>query len=78
MNARNTLPESYYQRVYKNILAPVKRQMQQAEIPTLAVFIHTEATSVNHSIRVVYWTTELALEEPQFGSSHPNILIDNH
>jgi hypothetical protein len=28
MNTRNTLPESYQQRVYNNILATVKRQIQ--------------------------------------------------
>jgi len=50
MNTWNTLPESYQQRVYKNTLAIVKRQIQQAENPTPAVVISVEAARVDNTI----------------------------
>jgi len=43
MNTWNTLPESYQQRVYINTQATVKRQIQQAEIPTPAELISVKA-----------------------------------
>ena len=78
MNTWNTLPESYQQRVYKNTLATVKRQIQQAENPTPAVAIGTEAVCVDNAILHDYLTSEVALEEPEIQSTHPNIPIDNN
>ena len=78
MNTWNTLPESYQQRVYNNTLATVKRQIQQAENPTPAVVISTEAASVDNAILLDYLTSKVALEEPEIGSTFPNILIDNN
>jgi len=43
MNTWNTLPESYQQRVYKNTLATVKREIQRLENPMPAVVISVEA-----------------------------------
>jgi len=78
MNTWNTLPESYQQRVNNNTLATVKRQIQQAENPTPAVVISTEAASVDNAILLDYGTSEVALEEPEIGSTDPNIPIDNN
>jgi len=78
MNTLNTLPESYPQRVYKITLATVKRQIQQAEYPTPAVVISTEAASGGYAILLDYLTSEVALEEPVIGSTYPNITIDNN
>jgi hypothetical protein len=78
MNTWNTLPESYQQRVYKNTLATVKCQIQQAENPTPAAVISTQATHVDNAILVDYLTSEVALEEPEIGSTDPNIPIDNN
>jgi hypothetical protein len=78
MNTWNILPESYQQRVYNNTLATVKRQIQQAENPTPAVVISTEAASVDNAILLDHLTSEVALEEPQIGSTDPNIPIDNN
>jgi len=50
MNTWNTLPESYRQRVYNSTLATVKRQIQQAEIPTPSVIISVEALRVDNAI----------------------------
>jgi hypothetical protein len=78
MNTWNTLPESYHQRVYKNTLATVKRQIQQAENPTPAVVISVEAGRVDNAILLDYLTSEVALEKPEIGSADPNIPIDNN
>jgi hypothetical protein len=78
MNTWNTLPESYQQRVYNNTLATVKRQIQQAENPTPAMVISTEAASIDNDILLDYLTSEVALEEPEIGSTDPNIPIDNN
>jgi len=78
MNTWNTLPESYQQRVYTNTLATVKRQIQQAENPTPAVVISVEAAHVDNAIHLDYLTSEVALEEPEIGSTDPNIPIDNN
>jgi len=76
MNTWNTLPESYQQMVYNNTLATVKRQFQQAENPTPAVVISTEAASVDNAIILEYLTSKVALEEPEIGSTDPNSPID--
>ena len=77
MNTWNTLPESYQQRVYKNTLVIVKCQIQQTENPTSAMVISMEAAHVDNAILVEYLTSEVALEEPEFGSTDTNIQIDN-
>jgi len=78
MNTWNTLPESYQQRVYNNTLATVKRQIQQAENPTPAVVISVEAARVDNDILPDYLASEVALEEPEIGTTDPNIPIDNN
>jgi len=78
MNTWNTLPESYQQRVYKNTLATVKHQLQQAENPMPALVISVEAARVDNAILLDYLTSEVALEEPEIGSTNPNIPIDNN
>jgi len=76
MTTWNTLPESYQQRVYNNTLATVKRQSQQAENPTPAVVISVEAARVDNAILLDSLASEVALEEPDIGSTDPNIPID--
>jgi len=78
MTTWNTLPESYQQRVYKNTLATVKSQIRQEENPTPAVVISVEAARVENAILLDYLTSEVALEEPEIGSTDPNIPIDNN
>jgi len=78
MNTWNTLLESYQQRVYNNTLATVKRQIQQAENRTPAVVISVEAVHVANAILLDYLTSEVALEDPEIGSTDPNIPIDNN
>ena len=78
MNTWNTLPESYQQRVYNNTLATVKRQIQQAENPTPAVVIGVAAARVDNVILLDYVASEVALQEPEIGSTDPNIPIDNN
>jgi hypothetical protein len=78
MNTWNTLPESYQQRVYNNTLATVKRQIQQAENPMPAVVISVEAARVDNFILLGYLTSEVAVEEPEIGSTDPNIPMDNN
>jgi len=78
MNTWNTLPESYHQRVYKNILATVKRQIQHAENPTPAVVINVEAARVDNAILLDYLTFQVTLEKPEIGCTDPNVLIDNN
>jgi hypothetical protein len=77
-NTWNTLPESYQQRGYKNTLATVKGQIQQAENPPPAAVISMEAARVDHAIHIDYLTSEVALEKPEIGSTDPNIPIDNN
>jgi len=78
MNTWNTLPESYQQRVYNNTLATVKRQIKQVENPTPAVVISVEAARVDNAILLDYLASEVALEEPEIGSTDTNIPIDNN
>jgi len=76
MNLWNTGLESYQLRVYKNTLATVKHQIQQAEHPTPAAVISTEAVCVDNAIQLDYLPSEVALTELEFGSTDPNIPID--
>jgi hypothetical protein len=78
MNTSNTLQESSQQRVYKNTLATLKFQIQQAENPTPAVVISLEAAGFDNAILLDYLTSEVALEEPEIGSTDPNIPIHNN
>jgi len=78
VNTWNTLPESYQQRVYNNTLATVKRQIQQAENPTAAEVTSTDPAHVDDAILLDYLTSEVALEEPEIGSTDPNIPIDTN
>jgi len=78
MNTWNTLLESYQQRVYNNTLTTVKCQIHQAENPTHAVVISVEAAHVDNAILLDYLASEVALEDPEIGSTHPNILKDNN
>jgi hypothetical protein len=50
MNPWNTLPESYQQRVYKNTLRTVKRQIKHDENPTLAVVINVGVELINIAV----------------------------
>ena len=77
LNTWDTLPESYQQRLYNNTLATVKRQIQQAENLTPAVVIRVEAARVDNGILLDHLASEVALEEPEIGSTDPNIPIDN-
>jgi len=78
MNTWNTLPESYQQRVYKNTLATVTRQIQQAVNPTPAMVISVKAAHVHNSILPDYLTSEVALEAPEIGTTYPSIPVDNN
>jgi len=64
--------------VYINTLVTVKRQIQQAENPTAAAVIGVDAARVDNAILLDDLTSEVALEEPEIGSSNPNIPIDNN
>ena len=64
--------------MYKQTLATVKHQIQQAENPTTAVVISVDAACVDNDIILHYLTSEMALEEPEIRSTHPNIPKDNN
>jgi hypothetical protein len=78
MNTWNILQERYQQRVYKNTIATTKHQIQEVEDPTPAAIISMEAESVANPIHHYYVTSEVALEEPEIGSSDQNFPIDNN
>jgi len=78
LNTWNTIPESYQHRVYKNTIATVKHQIQQAENPTAAMMISVEAARVDHTIVLEYLTSKVALEEPEIGRTDTDILIYNN
>jgi len=77
LNTWNTLPESYQQRVYKTTLLTFKRQIQQVEIPMPAEVISVEAARVDNAMLLEYLTSEVALQEPDIGSTDPNIPVEN-
>jgi len=54
MTTWHTLPESYQQMVYTDILATVKHHIQQGENPTPAMVISMEATLVDSAILLDY------------------------
>ena len=78
MNTWNTLQERYQHRVYKSTLATVKHHIQQGENPTSAMVNSREAARVNNGILLCYVSSEVALEQPEIGSTYPNIPIDNN
>ena len=78
MNTWNTLPESYQQRVYNNTLATVKHQIPQAENPMPAVVISVEAMRVDNAFLLDLLTSEVAILEPEIGSTDPTIPIDHN
>jgi hypothetical protein len=78
MNTWNTLAESYQQRVYNNTLATFNRQIQHAENPTPAMVSSVEAARVDNAILLDYLTSEVAVEEPEIGSTDSNIPMDNN
>jgi hypothetical protein len=78
MNTWNTLLESYQQRVYKNTLATVRCQIQQAENSTPAAVISTEAAHVDNAILLHYLTSKVAVVKLEIESTDLNILIDNN
>jgi len=78
INTWNTLPQSFQQRGYKNTLATVKCQIQQAENPTPADVISMEAARHDNAILLDYVTSEVALENPEIRSTDANISIDNN
>jgi hypothetical protein len=73
MSTQNTPPESYPQTMYKNTLAIVNCQIQQAQSPTPAEVISTEAASVDHAILLDNLTTEVALGNFEIGTTDQNI-----
>jgi hypothetical protein len=64
--------------VYNNTLATVQRQIQQVENQALAMVISVEAARVDNGILLDCMTSEVALEEPEIGSTDPDIPIDNN
>jgi hypothetical protein len=63
--------------VYTNTLPTVKRQIQQVENLVPGVVISVEAARVENAILLDYFACEVAREEPEIGSTDPNIPIDN-
>jgi len=64
--------------VYKNTLAAVQCQIRQVKNPTPAMVLSMEAVCVDNAILLGSLTSEVALEEPEIRSAHPNISIDNN
>ena len=58
--------------MYINTLSTVKGEIQQAENPTTAEVIITEAARVDNFTLLDYLTSEVAIEEPGIGSTDPN------
>ena len=56
----------------QNTPATVKRQIQQAENQTPAMFISVEPSHADNAILLDYLTSEVALDEPAVGSTDPN------
>jgi hypothetical protein len=78
MNIWNTPPESYQQRMYKNMLVTAKFQIKQAENPKPAMVISVEAARADNAILLDYGISEVAHEKPEIGSTHRNIVIDHN
>jgi hypothetical protein len=52
--------------------------MQQAENPMPAVVNSVDAAPVDNAILLDHLASEVAREEPEIGSTDPNIPIDNN
>jgi len=78
LNTWNTLPDCYQPRVYNITLATVKHQIQQAVNPTPAMVISVEAARFDYAILLDILTSQVALKEPEIGSTDPNIPIHNN
>jgi len=78
MSTWNTLPESYQQRLFKNNLVIVKCLIQQPENPTPAKVISMEAAHVDNAILLDYLISKVELEEPEIGSTVPDLPIGNN
>jgi len=78
MITRNTLLESYQQKVHDNTLVTVECRIPQAENPMPAMVIRLEAAHVDIAILLDYMTSDVVLEEPEIRSTAPNIPIDNN
>jgi len=63
--------------VYINTLAAVKCQIQQVKNPTPAVVFSLQPAHIDNAILLDDLTSEVALEEPEIGSTDPNIPTDN-
>jgi hypothetical protein len=64
--------------VYRNSLATVKHQIQQAENPKQAVVISEEAARCDNTTLLKYVTSVVAHEKPEISSPDKSILIDNN
>ena len=64
--------------MYNNTFATIKSQLLQVENPTPAVVISVDAAPVDNALHLDYLTSEVALEEPEIGSTDPNNTIDNN
>jgi len=78
INASNSLPESYQQRLYEYTIAVVQPQIQQVENTIRTMAISVEAAHVDSAIHLDYMTSKVVLEEPQIRSTDPNIPIQKY
>jgi len=74
----NTLPLRYQQRVYIDIPATVKPEIQQAENPSPAMVISVEVARADNAHLLHHLTSEVVLGEPYIGCTDPNIPIANN
>jgi len=78
LNTWNTILERYQQRVNKNTLATVKRQIQKVEDPLTAMMINVEAARIDNAILRDYMPSKAALEDHGIGRADAKIAINNH
>ena len=77
-NTWNSQSECYQLKVYNITLATVRYDIQPAENRTLAIVISIEAAQVHIAIDHDYWTSKVALEEPEFRSTYQYLLRHNN
>jgi len=78
MKTWNTLPESYQERMNKNTLATVKRQIKQAENSMPSMVISVKAARIDNTSFVNYLNSEVGLEDPEIGGTDKNVPIDDN
>jgi hypothetical protein len=78
LNTVNPLLVSYTQRVYKNSLATVKRQIKEVENPTPAGVNNVEAADLRNANCVGYLTSDVRVDQREISSTEPNSPIDNN